>query len=37
MPPITVVWEVAVVIAPIMIIPTMVVAIVVTAWWLFGV
>jgi hypothetical protein len=36
MPPITVVWEVAVVIAPIMIVPTMVVAIVVMARWLFG-
>jgi hypothetical protein len=36
MPPITVVWEVAVVIAPIMIVLTMVVAIVVTTRWLFG-
>jgi hypothetical protein len=37
MPPITVVWEVAVVIVPIMIVPTIVVAIVVTTRWLFGV
>jgi hypothetical protein len=36
MPPITVVWEVAVVIALSTIIPTMVVAIIVMAWWLFG-
>jgi hypothetical protein len=36
MPPITVVWEVAVVVAPIMIIPTTVVAIVITTRWLFG-
>jgi hypothetical protein len=35
MPPITVVWEVVVVIAPITIIPTTVVAIVVMARWLF--
>jgi hypothetical protein len=35
MPPITVVWEVAVVIAPITIVPTMVVVIVVMARWLF--
>jgi hypothetical protein len=36
MPPITVVWEVAVVIAPITIVLTTVVAIVVTVRWLFG-
>jgi hypothetical protein len=36
MPPITVVWEVAVVIAPITIVPTTVVAIVIMAQWLFG-
>jgi hypothetical protein len=36
MPLITVVWEVAVVIAPIMIISTMVIAIVVMVQWLFG-
>jgi hypothetical protein len=35
MPPITVVWEVAVVIAPITIVPATVVAIVVTVWWVF--
>jgi hypothetical protein len=35
MPPITVVWEVAVVVAPIMIVPTTVVAIAITARWLF--
>jgi hypothetical protein len=35
MPPITVVWEVAVVVAPIMIVPTMVVAVVVIVRWLF--
>jgi ABC-type hemin transport system substrate-binding protein len=36
MPSITVVWEVAIVVAPITIIPTMVVAIVIMARWLFG-
>jgi hypothetical protein len=36
MPPITVVWEVVVVIATITIVLTTVVAIVVTARWLFG-
>jgi hypothetical protein len=35
MPPITVVWEVAVIIAPIMIVSTTVVAIVITTRWLF--
>jgi hypothetical protein len=36
MPPITVVWEVAVVIVPITIVPTTVVAIVIMMRWLFG-
>jgi hypothetical protein len=36
MPPITVVWEVAVVVAPITIISATVVAIVITARWMFG-
>jgi hypothetical protein len=35
MPPITVVWEVVVVVAPITIVPTTVVAIVIMAQWLF--
>jgi hypothetical protein len=36
MPSITVVWEVAVVVAPITIILTTVIAIVITVRWLFG-
>jgi hypothetical protein len=36
LPPITVVWEVAVVVAPITIVPTTVVTVIVTARWVFG-